>query len=199
MRITHTQAAGITAVWTPLPAQQPLTCGLVRRKTKGMTCLCKASTARMPASASLLPRLEYLAACGSSGQAGARLNLSGPTVRRDTKGGATLRPWGRAQRSFAARAPKACTEGEKEANAWALQPNLCLHQRRRVQGLLLGGAVITKTPNFDSKPWSPGQPCTHLQSLAVTRVELFFCPQEARHEEVKQRPQLQHIVLDGST
>ena len=31
--------------------------------------------------------------------------------------------------------------------------------------------------------------------LAKSLIELLFCPQEPREQEVKQRPQLQHIVL----
>ena len=34
------------------------------------------------------------------------------------------------------------------------------------------------------------------QRLAVARIEGRVGPQESRHQEVKERPQLQHIVLD---
>lgn len=40
-------------------------------------------------------------------------------------------------------------------------------------------------------------PEPHLQRLAVSAVEVALRPQEAGHEEVKQRPQLEHAVLDG--
>ena len=40
---------------------------------------------------------------------------------------------------------------------------------------------------------------TRQNRLAVTCCELLLCPKETRHQEVKQRPQLQHIVLYRSS
>lgn len=36
---------------------------------------------------------------------------------------------------------------------------------------------------------------TLQDGLAVARLELLLRPQEARHQEVEQRPQLQHVIL----
>jgi len=38
---------------------------------------------------------------------------------------------------------------------------------------------------------------TGQNGLAVTRLELLLAAQESGHEEVEQRPQFQHVVLDG--
>ena len=48
-------------------------------------------------------------------------------------------------------------------------------------GLLLPGGALCVAAGQDG--------------LAVAGSKLSLCAQEARHEEVKQRPQLQHVVL----